>query len=132
MATETITAYESNVATSVFVLAQTGATKTEWRKTGRALALPYSLSVERKIGNSNSPSNDHIVLRVSRVEANATTSKLATFQVSLDISIPKDQTVLTPAEQKKALSIIASILNEGTAMEATNANITKLIEGRDL
>lgn len=132
MATETITAYEANAGTKSFVLANTNSVKTSWIVSGRAIALPYSLSVERKLSQPNSPSNDHVILRVGRVEQNATTGKLATFQATLDISIPKDQSVLSPAEQKKAISLLASILNENTAMEATNANITKLIEGRDL
>lgn len=132
MATDTITAYETNAATQSFTLAQVSKDSTTWIKSGRAISLPYKLEVIRKIGNSNASANDHVSLRVTRVEANATTGKLATFQVTLDISIPKDQSILSATEQKKAISLIASVLNEGTAMEATNANITKLIEGRDL
>lgn len=132
MATETLTAYEANVGTQSFVLKQTGSDKTVWIKAGREISIPYTVNVERKLSNSNSKSNDRVVLRVSRVERNASTGVLATLQATLEISIPKDQSILTATEQKKLVSIVASILNEGTAMEATNANITKLIEGRDL
>lgn len=132
MATETLTAYEANVGTKSFALAQTGATKTVWIASGRALSTPFTISVERKLSPNNSPSNDHILLRATRIEQNVNTGKLATFQCTLDISVPKDQSILSPSEQKKVISVIASLLNEGTAMEATNANITKLIEGRDL
>lgn len=132
MATETITAYEASTGTKSFLLRQTSATKTEWIISGRAISAPFNLILERKPSNNNSPSNDHVLLRVSRMEPNATTGKLATFQATLDLSIPKDQSILSPAEQKKVISLLASILNEGTAMEATSANITKLIEGRDL
>lgn len=132
MATETLTAYETNSQTRVFSLKQTGPSSTSWIVSGRPLGTPYSLSIERKLSNSNSPSNDHIVLRAVRVEQNTSTGKLATFQASLDISIPKDQSILTPAVQKQVISTICSLLNEATAMEATSANLTKLIEGRDL
>lgn len=132
MATTTLTAYTTNTLTQAFELQSTSETKTVWIATGREIACPYTVSVERKKASSNSPSNDHVVLRVTRIERNATTGKLATFQSSLDLSIPKDQSILSATEQKKAISWISSCLNEGTAMEATNANITKLIEGRDL
>lgn len=132
MATETLTLYKNNTQTQAFGLAQTSATKTVWLAAGRAISLPYSVSVERKPTSANSASNDHVVLRVSRVEANASTGKLASLPITLDISIPKDQSVLTLAVQKEMLCVLASALNEATAMEATNANITKLIEGRDL
>lgn len=132
MATATLSPYKNNTTTQSFVLQQTSEKKTTWIVSGRSISAPYSLSVERKPANANSPSNDHVILRATRMEMNSTTGKLATLQVTLDISIPKDQAVLTPAVQKELLSVVASSLNESTAMEATSANITALIEGRDL
>lgn len=132
MATDTITAYKNNTQTTVFLLQNSSATKTTWLVSGRAIALPFNLSVERKPSANNASTNDHVVLRLSRVEQNSSTGKLATLQVSLDLSLPKDQSVLTAGVQKELISCLASILNESTAMEATSANITKLIEGRDL
>jgi len=98
---------------------------------GRSLGAPFELEQVRKV-NANSLSNDHSIVRLTRKEANAATGKLATLQVTLDVSIPKDTTVLTQIEQKKLVSLLVSLLNESTAMEATNANITAIIEGRDL
>lgn len=132
MASSTLTAYETSSVTKAFALAQVSATATTYILSGRAISLPYKVSIERKIGNSNASSNDHVLLRISRIEANATTAKPATFQATLDISIPKDQSILTPVEQKKVLALIASMLNDGAAVGATNANTTALIEGRDL
>lgn len=98
---------------------------------GRALGAPFEVEQVRKV-NASSLSNDHSIIRLTRKEANVATGKLATLQVTVDVSIPKDVTILTPTEQKKAISLICSLLNESTAMEATNANITAIIEGRDL
>lgn len=132
MATETLTAYKDNTTTNSFLLQQTSAAKTVWIYPGRAISAPYSISVERKLTNGNSPSNDHVILRISRIETNVSTGKPATFQASLDLSIPKDQSIHTPSEMKNVVAVLASLLNEGTAMEATSANRTKLLEGRDL
>jgi hypothetical protein len=54
------------------------------------------------------------------------------MQANLDISIPKDTSIIDGDEQVKLISVLASLLNEATAMEATDANITKLVEGMDL
>lgn len=132
MATATLSPYKNNTQTQAFVLQQTSEKKTTWIVSGRTISAPYSISVERKPANTNSSSNDHVILRVTRMEMNSTSGKLATSQITTDASIPKDQSVLTPAVQKEMLSIMASLLNEATAMEATNANITAIIEGRDL
>lgn len=132
MASSSLTLYKNNTQTQVFDLQQTSAMMTKWIASGRSLSTPYFISVERKLANANSSSNDHIILRAGRTEANASTAKLATSLVTLDVSVPKDQSILTPTVQKELLSLVASALNEATAMEATSANITKLIEGRDL
>lgn len=132
MATETLTPYKNNTQTLSFLLQSSSSTKTTWLLSGRPIALPHTVSVERKPSASNAATNDHVIVRVSQMEQNPATGKLATLQVTLDISIPKDQSVIGIQSQREALAVISSILNENTAMEATYANITKLIEGRDL
>jgi hypothetical protein len=132
MASATLAPYKTNAATQSFTLVSSGTTGATWKATGRDLSTPYVISVERKLSTSTSTTNDHIVVRIARTERNTTTSKLATCQVLLDVSIPKDTSVLTAAVQKEILSCVSSLLNENTAMEATSVNITALIEGRDL
>lgn len=132
MASSSLLPYKNNTTTQTFALVSTSATGAKYQLSGRSLANPYVIEIQRKLTPANASGNDHVVLRVARTEANATTGKLATFQVLLDISVPKDISVLTSAVQKEVVSSLTSLLNECTAMEATNANITSLIEGRDL
>jgi len=132
MASSTLSPYKNNSTTQVFTLTQTGPELTSYKVSGRDLSCPYVIDVQRKLAKSGATANDHIVLRVARTERNTTTSKLATCQVLVDISIPKDTSVLTATTQKEILSVVSSILNESTAMEATTVAITALIEGRDL
>jgi hypothetical protein len=97
---------------------------------GRDLSCPHVLEIKRKL-NPNGTGNDHISVRIARTERNVTTGKLATCQVLLDYSIPKDTSILTQAIQKQIGACLASAFNEGTAMEATSVNLQALVEGRD-
>lgn len=127
-----LTPYYDNTNQTTFVQASASEKITKWIESGLDIACPHKVEVIRKLTPPTSNSNDHVILRVSKTMRNATTSKLATMQVSLDISIPKDTSELDSTEQKALVSELASLLNEATAMEATSANITALIEGRDL
>ncbi len=130
MASPSLNPFVDNTNHQAFVLKSTTDTGAVFMVSGRPLGAPFELELVRKV-NANSLSNDHSIVRLTRKEANAATGKLATLQVTLDCSIPKDVTVLTLAEQKKLVAILVSLLNEQTAMEATNANITAVLEGRD-
>lgn len=132
MPSATLTPYKNNAAQTTFALVSSSPTGSRYIVSGRGLAVPHSLEIVRKLTTSGASGNDRIELRVSRVEANATTGKMATLVVTLSISIPKDNSILDATAQKEAVSYISSILNESTVMEATTAAITALIEGRDL
>lgn len=130
MASSTLNPFVDNAAHQAFTLKSSTQSGSIWMVSGRNISLPFELETQRKV-NPNALSNDHSIVRLTRKEANASSGKLATFQVTLDVSIPKDNTIITLAEQKKLLSLVASMLNEQTAMEATNANVTAVLEGRD-
>jgi hypothetical protein len=132
MASSSLTPYRNNSDQVTFQLVSTSSEGSSYRVSGRDLSSPHVVDIKRKLTSGNSTANDHISVRVARTERNASTSKLATMQVLLDISIPKDTSILTSTVQAEQLAIAASLLNEATAMEATTANITALIEGRDL
>lgn len=132
MASSTLSPYKNNTTTQVFTLVTTGTTATSYKVAGRDLSCPYSVEIQRKLAPANASTNDHVVLRLARTERNVETSKLATLQVLVDISIPKDTSVLTATTQKEILSVVASLLNESSVMSATTVAVTALIEGRDL
>lgn len=131
MASSSLNPYVDSTNRQALTLKSTSPSGAIFMVAGRALGAPFEIEQVRKV-NASSLSNDHSIIRLTRKEANVATGKLATLQVTVDVSIPKDVTILTPTEQKKAISLICSLLNESTAMEATNANITAIIEGRDL
>lgn len=130
MASASLNPFVDNTNHQALVLKSSTQTGSIWMVSGRNISLPFELETSRKV-NPNALSNDHSIIRLTRKEANASSGKLATFQATLDVSIPKDNTVITLAEQKKLVSLLVSLLNEGTAMEATNASITAVLEGRD-
>lgn len=132
MASSTIIPYKDHTTAVPFSLVSTSAEKTVYRVTGRSLGLPHEISVQRKIGGSGSKSNDHVIVRIARVEANAVTGIPATLLCSLDISIPRDQSVLTSTVQLEALGMLASLLDDSTAVAATTVNRSALIAGTDL
>jgi len=132
MASSTLTAYRDGSDTVVFTLVSTSATGAVWTVSGRSLSAPYSISIDRKINSSGAMANDHVILRISETELNATTGKPATLAATLDISIPKDQSILTPTVQKYLLKRLASLLNDQSATAATFVSAVALIEGRDL
>jgi len=80
----------------------------------------------------NATGNDHVMVRLYDTRRNTTTSKLATCQVLLDISIPKDTSNLTKTVQGDLVSCLASLLNESAVLAATRANINALLGGADL
>lgn len=132
MASASLAPYKSNSATETFTSVGPIEGGYLFKVSGRGLATPYLIEVKRKFTSGSSASNDHTVLRIARTERNTTTGKLATAQVLVDISIPKDTSILTAAVLKEMLAVLSSLLNECTAMEATNAKITALVEGYDL
>lgn len=132
MASSSLNPFISSAAQQLFSLVATTSNGCEFRAGGRDISLPYAVIIQRKLSAPTSLSNDHVYLRARRTERNVTTGKLATAQVQLDISIPKDTSILTQTVLKQMISALASLLNEATAMEATTANMTALVEGRDL
>ncbi len=131
MASSTLTPFKDATNQVTFTLASTSPLGASYIVSGRALSAPYIIDISRKV-NSYANANDKIVLRVARTEANATSGKLATFQAKLELSIPKDVSVLTPTLQKEIATVLMSLLRDNTLSAATFTNITALIEGRDL
>lgn len=131
MASQTLTLYKNNTQTQVFQLVGVSSDGARYMAAGRPIACPFVIEIKRKL-NLAGTGNDHVGVRIARTEQNATTGKLATCQYLLDISIPKDQSILTQVVQKELGAILASLFNESTAMEATTVALTALVEGRDL
>jgi hypothetical protein len=132
MGSSSLTPYYASSGQYTFTLVSTSDNGATWKVASRDLATPQVVEIQRKLTAPSATGNDHVVLRVARTERNATTGKLATMQVLLDISIPKDTSILTIAEQTKLVACVASLLNQSTAMEASLTNIASLIGGSDL
>jgi len=130
MASNTLTPAVDDTNRQTFNLVSTSLNKTAWVAPSRKLATPYQISVERKLASGKS--NDQIVLRILRIENNATTGLPATASITLNISLPKDQTILTAAEMTKMIVAIGSIIGDSALGAATVVAVTSLIEGRDL
>jgi len=132
MSSTSLTPYKTNSTQETFVLANESSNGAKWIVAGRSLPCPYSLEQVRKLTAPTATGNDRVELHLKRVEPNATSGRLATMSVSLIISIPKDVSVLVPGIQKEMVAILASLLNEQTAMESTNVKITALTQGTNL
>jgi hypothetical protein len=132
MASTSLTPFYASSGQYTFTLVTTSDSGATYKVAGRDLATPHLVEVQRKLTQPSALGNDHVVLRLARTERNTSTSKLATMQVLIDISIPKDTSILTIAEQTKMLATAQSLLNESTATEASLTAIAKLIGGSDL
>lgn len=130
MATSSLVLYKTNAATVTFALVSSSVDKTVWKVAGLPLSTPYLLELTRKL--SSGSKNNHIQVRLARTEQNASTSVLATAQVLLDLSVPKDQSILTASVIAEMLGIVSSLLNDGTALAATSVNRTAIGDGRDV
>lgn len=130
MATSTLSFYKTNSTQVSFSLVSTSSEKSIWKVASRSLSTPLSLEISRKLSSGNA--NDHITVRIAQVERNASTAQLATAQVLLDISVPKDQSILTQTVIVELLGLLSSLLDDSTALQATSANRTAIADGRDL
>ncbi len=128
MASSTLTLYKNNTQTETFALVSTSENSARWVKSGRALSTPFAISQRVKVNKG--VSNDESFITTTKTEANLSTAKLATLLIETRISLPKDQTVLTPALIAEAISCHASSLIDGAATGATSVNRTALQEGR--
>lgn len=131
MASQTILAAINSTTQISFDLASTTSDGARYMKAGRPLSCPFVVEIKRKL-NPNGSGNDHVGLRVARTEQNLTTGKLATDQVLVDVSLSKDQSILTPTVKLEILAIVASLLNDGENTVGTTTNRSAVIEGRDL
>lgn len=132
MASSNLQPYRNNSNQETFVLANQSASGATYKVASRPLSQPYQISIERKLSAAGSNANDRVILKSLRTELNESTGKLATMSVKCEISIPKDDSVITKTVQAELVAVIASLLNEATAMEATKVNINALIDGMDL
>lgn len=132
MASAALSPYYDNASQITYSLVSTSKDSSLYRVSGRSLATPHTLEIIRKIGPNGAAANDHVIVRLTRVERNETTQKLATVSCSLDISIPRDTTAVTNSTVIAQLGALASLLNDSTALAATANNRGALIDGRDL
>jgi len=139
MASATLTLYDENTGTTVYALQSTSATKTIYAKTGRSLAKPQKVEIERRFAPTNSGANDQVIVRVVQTEQSTLAPyKLCTFSASLTLSIPRDFTGFTGgtnADMLKRIANLASALNNLGALNVANASnggLNALISGSDL
>lgn len=131
MASATLVPKTDASGTLTIELVSTSESGSVYRVSGRDLSVPYGMEVRRVLTQPSATGNDHIKVRLFRTEKHASTNKPATMQVLLDISVPKDNTVLNKTEQRKLVVALASLL--GDCMAVTNyTNVTKLLDAMDL
>jgi len=133
MASASLSPKSGDTETTTLQLASNSATGAQYLVSGRALNAPKGLEIRRMITKSNQTANDHIVVRLFHTEPNVTTGKLATAQVMLDISVPKDLSVIGTAGVHALCNMLASTINNyGNNAADTSPTVTSLISGMDL
>lgn len=132
MASSSLALYKNDAATNTFLLVSTSKDGASYMMAGRDIATPYVVEIKRKLTAPNATANDHIQVRIARTERNATTGKLATAQCLLDLSIPKDTSVLTAEVSEDLICCLGSLLRDNGAMTSAQTNVTALVAGFDL
>jgi len=130
MPASSLSLYNENTGTTVFALQSTSALKSVWAVTGRSLAMPLTVSVERKLTPNAAGGNDHILISVSQTEKSTYSPyKLTNFTAKLDLSIPKDWSGFTggtSSDMLKRIANLISVLNNAAALNVANASNTNL------
>ncbi len=130
MASTTLILYKDNTTTTTFNLLSTAENWAKWIVPGRTLSTPHFAQQTTKVNKGSS--NDESKFLVSITAMNATTGKPATFLCEIRLSIPKDQSVLTPSIQKEITSeAVSAFIGTGGATGA-DTNRTSILEGRIL
>lgn len=132
MASSTLTFYYDATHSQSFSLVSTGQNLSNWKVAGRDLSLPYEVSVQRKLTPPSALGNDHVIVTIRGVERNATTGKLVTGSVTMDISIPKDTATIGLNAMSQMVGYLSSLINDGGVLAGTNTNRTAILGGRDL
>jgi len=131
MASATLVPKTDASGTITFELVSTSSDGATYRVTGRDLSVPLGCQITRVLTQPSAQGNDHIKVRLFRTEKHATTGKPATMQVLLDISVPKDNTIINKTEQRKLVVALASLLGDCMAV-SSYVNSTKLLDAFDL
>jgi len=132
MASSSLTPYDSNSAQLTFSLVSCSETGAVYQVSGNPLSTPVKLEVIRKLTASAATANDHVLLRLTTIQRNTSTGKLATGSITVDISVPKDTATITETTMVQYLGVVASLLNDNAALQSTTVNRVALLEGRDL
>lgn len=132
MASSSLTPYYDNTNQVTFGLLKQSADTTTYVVADRPVATPYLVEVKKKLTSASAKANDHVIVRIARIEKNSTTGVPATGQVTLDVSIPKDSDTITVAYVKQLLGLMSSLINDDAAIGATPAAISSLVAGGDL
>lgn len=128
MPASSLVLYKNNTQAVTFPLAASGLDEVSYLEGGRSINEPHTISISKKMAKG--AANNLVYVTLKRVQRNATTGKLATFQVKVEISIPQDNSILSNAVNVEELSLIGSYLIDAAATGATTVNRTALIEGR--
>lgn len=131
MSSSSFSPYKNNTTQVTFTLASESPTGVKYLVSGRSISQPFTLDITRKLTAPGAAGNDEVTILIKRVDQNATTLKLSTAFVKFTLSIPKDQSIVTATLQKELCALLASLFNESTAMEATTAFLTAIVEGRN-
>lgn len=134
MPSSSLTPYKTSAGQVTYSLIGSSPTAAKWSVSGYGLGVPRILEQTLKVGAPGAAANDHVIVRLSQSDENSTTGKIATANVTLDVSIPRDSATITSTEIVELLGILSSLLNDCASVEdsANATNRTALAEGRVL
>jgi len=130
MPSSTLTLKKDTTNSVVFSIVSSSEFGAKYIVSGRPSSQPFGLEVQRVLTPPSSTSNDHMKIRIYRTDRNTDTGKLATGQVLVDLSIPKDNANITNTELIELLVMVGSLFTDGAAGSATTVNATAIVETR--
>jgi len=132
MASATLQAYYDATLSETYSLVSSTANGSKWILPGQPIGCQKTIEIVRSLTPSGAMANDHVKVIMTNHGRNTTTGKIATSSISMDISIPKDQSILTETLMKQDLKELSSLLNDSRAGGATYNNALSLIRGTDI
>jgi len=130
MPSSTLTLKKDSTNTVAFGIVTSSEYGAKYLVSGRAASQPFGLEITRQLSAPSSTMNDKMLIRMYRTDRNTDTGRLATGQVQVSISIPKDNQNITTTEIVEMLVMVGSLFNDGAAGAATAVNATALVETR--
>lgn len=104
----------------VFTLSGQSSDGALYKVATRSLSLPETLQFQYQLGSPGSLGNDKLIVTIADTTQNATTAKIVTTRLRMEVSVPRDAAA-TATTVNDLMAILASLLSDARLQNITAA-----------